>query len=209
MSDFVLDARLKRDKFLELLSQVLKVQLDVVLSSGHSCYHLFDMGQVFVELVASFSDLEEPLVVLVSLGKGVEEAVGEVVEHAAASGIAARGSPDAAAAHRGIPVRALKENVEDIGSTKDRMEGKAVKEALERMRSTVGEVRAEAIATNIFHSLLVREGGDCGGRVVSAQRLIQEDKVCKPPADCCLRSLEGGKCRLKESCQRRANIQTE
>lgn len=86
--------------------------------------------------------------------------------------------------------------MEDISSTEDGVKGEAVQEALQRMRSTVGEVRPEAVATNIFHTLFIGKGRDCGGGVVSAQCLIQEDKVCKPSPGCGMRSLEGGECGL-------------
>lgn len=63
------------------------------------------------------------------------------------------------------------------------------------MRSSRGEVCTEAVPADVFHALLVREGGNGCGGIIPHELLVEEDEICEAPSRCrgfFLEGLEGG-----------------
>ena len=72
------------------------------------------------------------------------------------------------------------------------------------MRTTSGKVRAEAIAANVGHVLLLWHGRYGALRVLFDESLVEEDEVGEAPARGLMRGLEGleiGLDRLSISCE--------
>jgi len=63
------------------------------------------------------------------------------------------------------------------------MEGQPDQEALERMGAAGGKVRAEAIAADVLHALLIGQRRDGGGGVFFGELFVEEDEVCEATAD--------------------------
>ena len=51
------------------------------------------------------------------------------------------------------------------------------------MGTTLGEVRAEAVPTNVFHFVLVRERRNSTGGILFAKGFVEKDKVGEAAAD--------------------------
>ena len=51
------------------------------------------------------------------------------------------------------------------------------------MSATLSEVGAEAVPTDVFHFVLIRERGDGGGGVFSAEGLVEKDEVGEAATD--------------------------
>lgn len=49
--------------------------------------------------------------------------------------------------------------------------------------AALGEVRAEAVAANVFQFVLVRERGDGAGGVFSGEGFVEEDEVSEAAAN--------------------------
>lgn len=63
------------------------------------------------------------------------------------------------------------------------MQGEALEETVEGVSTSISEVRAEAVTANIFHLVLVWEGGDSALWVFAAEVFIEENKVGKATAN--------------------------
>ena len=63
------------------------------------------------------------------------------------------------------------------------MQGDSFQEAVQRMSSSIGKVRSKPVAADVFHFVLVWEGGNCTLRVFSAEGLVKENKVCETTTD--------------------------
>ena len=53
---------------------------------------------------------------------------------------------------------------------------------MEGMSPSLGEVGAEAVTTDVFHLVFVREGRNRAGRVFSVKCFVKKDKVCEATA---------------------------
>ena len=83
--------------------------------------------------------------------------------------------------------------MEDRGAAQGGVKGQAGEEALEGMGAAGSEVVAKAVAADVLHALLVRDGRDGSGGEIAAQLLVEEDKICEAPADCSGFAGKGGK----------------
>ena len=70
------------------------------------------------------------------------------------------------------------------------MKCQAFEESLERVRTTSGKVRAEAIAADVGHVQLLWDGWYGALRVLFDERLVEEDEVGEAPARGLVRGLE-------------------
>ena len=51
------------------------------------------------------------------------------------------------------------------------------------MSTALGEIGTEAVAPHIFHFVLVRKRGNCGGGIFPVERFIEEDKISETAAN--------------------------
>lgn len=72
------------------------------------------------------------------------------------------------------------------------MQGKPFQEAVQRVSSSMGKVRPKAVATDVFHFVLVWKRGDGTLRVFSTKDLVKKNEICEAAADLDSGFLEGG-----------------
>lgn len=71
------------------------------------------------------------------------------------------------------------------------MKSQAAQEALQRVGAPLHKFRAEAVAGDVHHAVLVGERRDGALWVFRKEGVVQEDKVCESPSDGCRWFLEG------------------
>ena len=71
------------------------------------------------------------------------------------------------------------------------MQSQAFKEAMQGVRTPLGEVWAEAVASHVFHLVLIRKRRDGGGGIFFAEGTVKEDEVGEAAADGGVGFLEG------------------
>ncbi len=76
------------------------------------------------------------------------------------------------------------------------MHGDSFQEAVQGMSSSMGKVRPKAVATNVFHLVLIWERGDGALRIFLAEILVKENEVRETATDLDRRFLEGGEISL-------------
>lgn len=76
------------------------------------------------------------------------------------------------------------------------MQGETFEETVQRVGTTIGEIWAEAIATDVFHLVLVWKWGDGALWVLAAEKLVEEDEICEATANLYGRTGEGCKVAL-------------
>ena len=76
------------------------------------------------------------------------------------------------------------------------MQGESFQKAVQGVSSSMGEVRAKAVAADIFHFVLVWERRNGALRVFSAERLVEENEVGEPATNFDEGFLEGGEISL-------------
>lgn len=86
--------------------------------------------------------------------------------------------------------------MEDRCAPQDRVKSSARKEALEGVGAALGKICTKAVASDVFHALLVGERRYSASRVVFAECFGQEDEVGKAAADGRNGLLEGREGRL-------------
>lgn len=69
---------------------------------------------------------------------------------------------------------------------------------MEGMSSSLREVGAEAVTTDVFHLVFVWEGRNRAGRVFSVKRFVKKDKVCEATAHVETGSRKGSEVRLQQ-----------
>jgi hypothetical protein len=77
------------------------------------------------------------------------------------------------------------------------VEGESLEESMEGVSATRREVLAEAVSSNIFHLMLVRQRGHSTSWIVFGERLVEEYKICEPATNCDMWFLEGREVGLK------------
>ena len=75
--------------------------------------------------------------------------------------------------------------MQDRSAAQCRMERQSIQEALERVGAADGKIRAEAVAADIFHALLVGQRGHGSGGIVAGELFVEEYEVCEAAADGC------------------------
>lgn len=68
------------------------------------------------------------------------------------------------------------------------------------MGTALGEVRAEAVAANVFHLMLVWKGRDGAAGVFSMQRFVKKDKIGEAAAYAEVRALKRFEIGLQQFC---------
>lgn len=173
----------KRDELLELFCEISQVHLQIRLPSGNPSNNLLNMSKVIIKLIALLLDLKEPTIRAMQLRKSIDERISKVIKHPRRSRITRRARSRTTTAHGSIPVRALEERMQDRSAAQRRMERQSVQEALEGVGAAGGKVRAEAVAADIFHALLVGQRGHGSGGIVAGELFVEEYEVCEAAAD--------------------------
>ena len=81
------------------------------------------------------------------------------------------------------------------------MEGEAFEETVQGVGTAVGEVWTEAVASDVFHFVLVWEWGNGALGVFAAEVFVEEHEVCEASADLASGFLEGCEVSLYVKCQ--------
>ena len=82
-----------------------------------------------------------------------------------------------------VPVCSLKEEDENRGAAEDRMKGEALEESVERPGTALRELRAESIATDVCHIVLLRKWRNGAGWILAVEGLAEEHKICEASAN--------------------------
>jgi hypothetical protein len=175
----------KGDELLELLCEISQVHLQVRLSPGNPSNNLLDMSKVIIKLIALLLDLKEPTIRAMQLRKSIDKGISKVIKYPRRSRITSRATSRTTTAHGSIPVGALEERMQDRSAAQCRVERESVQEALEGVGATGGKVRAEAVAADIFHALLVGQRGYGSGGILAGELFVEEYEVCEATADGC------------------------
>lgn len=73
------------------------------------------------------------------------------------------------------------------------MQSESFQEAVQGVSSSIGKIEPKAVATNIFHFVLVWERRDRALRIFSAEHLVKENEVGEPATNFGRGILKGGK----------------
>lgn len=82
-----------------------------------------------------------------------------------------------------IPITRLQESHEQRRATKFGMQSETFEKAVEGVSSSLGEVRTEAVTSDVFHFVLVGQWGDGALWILERELFIKEDEIGKATAD--------------------------
>lgn len=63
------------------------------------------------------------------------------------------------------------------------MKGKSLEKSIKGMGTALRKIRTKAIPSHVFHFVFVGKGRNGAGRIISVQSFVEENEICKTPAD--------------------------
>ena len=82
-----------------------------------------------------------------------------------------------------VPVGRLEKGEQYRGASENGVKREPLDEAVQRPRATVGEVRAESVAADVFHLVLLRERRDGACWVLLKEGFVEVEEVREASTD--------------------------